>query len=101
MGGVENSAITLARGGAGCGAISETRVRVGIPSSLGMTMPSYAPLPVLTAVSISNRCGLLGVTGAGVPELLEAAWRKLALARPPEEPPAEGTETAVTSTRHR
>jgi len=42
-----------------------------------------------------------GVTGAGVPELLEAAWRKLALARPPEEPPAEGTETAVTSTRHR
>jgi GTP-binding protein len=40
-----------------------------------------------------------GVTGAGVPELLEAAWRKLALPRPAAR--AERAETAVTSTRHR
>jgi GTP-binding protein len=43
-----------------------------------------------------------GVTGAGVPELLEAAWRELALSRPTAEPSAEaGAETAITPTRHR
>jgi GTPase len=44
-----------------------------------------------------------GVTGAGVPELLEAAWRELALSRGGARPDVNHppTETAATSTRHR
>ena len=44
-----------------------------------------------------------GVTGAGVPELLEAAWRTLALSRASALPTTEPTavEPATTSTRHR
>jgi GTP-binding protein len=44
-----------------------------------------------------------GVTGAGVPELLEAAWRELARSRtaPVRDLNHAGVETETTSTRHR